>query len=283
MSVMAAGVHHVDVAAEILSSSLGGERQSRRLLHRQRVHIGAQRNNRARLAAAQHGNDAGLGDASPNFEAQLPEMFGNERRRSRFLFAQFRMLVNVAAPGDQLLLDLGGALADFLFQLRDRLRASGRAHRDRKHTKARALWIWLSTGASQAETIDRLSAGVCVIAAGRPGLVCPSDVAGRGDPRAHRFVGHPSGAGLGIVGHVVGIAGSRYRAGDGRMTDDELEQELRPAGAIDLRGPIGEGAAAHLAHGRTARQRIVHDHANAPLRRKRQQAALRRRDPRPNS
>ena len=51
-------------------------------------------------------------------------------------------------------------------------------------------------------------------------------VAGRGDPRAHRFVGHPSSAGPGIVGHMVGIAGSRYRAGDGGMTDDELEQEL---------------------------------------------------------
>jgi len=50
-------------------------------------------------------------------------VLGNERRRSRFLFAKFRMLVNIAPPGDQLLLDLGGALADFLLQLRDGLRA----------------------------------------------------------------------------------------------------------------------------------------------------------------
>src|ERR1700742_1075185 len=71
------------------------------------------------------------------------------------------------------------------------------------------------------------------------GLRC----AGSGDPRTHRFVRHPPGAGAGIVGHVIRIAGSWYRAGDGGMTDDELEQELRPARAIDLCGPIGEGAA----------------------------------------
>ena len=84
------------------------------------------------LPPLQHGDDAGLGDAGLHLEAKLRQVLGNERRRPRLLFAEFGMLVNVAAPGDQLLLDLRGALADFLFQLRDiGCARAGRADRER--------------------------------------------------------------------------------------------------------------------------------------------------------
>jgi len=43
-------------------------------------------------------------------------MLGDERRGARLLLAQFRMLMDVAPPGDQFLLDRRRALADLLFE-----------------------------------------------------------------------------------------------------------------------------------------------------------------------
>ena len=59
-------------------------------------------------------------------------------------------------------------------------------------------------------------------------LRCAKDLrrAGFGNPLAHPFVRHSAEAGAGIVGHMLWVAGPRDRTGDGRMTDDELEQEL---------------------------------------------------------
>src|SRR4051794_16433665 len=59
------------------------------------------------------------------------------------------------------------------------------------------------------------------------------------DPLAHRFIGHASVTGTAIVGHVLGVAGPGYRAGNGRVTDYELEQELWPARAVECLRPSG--------------------------------------------
>src|SRR5215510_5201974 len=40
-----------------------------------------------------------------------------------------------------------------------------------------------------------------------------------------------------VLAHVIHPRCRRNGAGDCRMRNDELEQELRPVGAIDLRGP----------------------------------------------
>ena len=137
MRVVAAGMHHVDLAAEILALGLGGERQSRRLLHRQRVHVGAQRHDRAGLAALQQRDDAGVGDAGLHLEAELAQVLGDKRCGAGFLLAQFGMLVDVAPPRDQLVFDLRGTLADLLLEIRhDGLRARGRRACDQRGERA---------------------------------------------------------------------------------------------------------------------------------------------------
>ena len=143
MGVVAAGMHHVDLAAEISALGLGGERQSLRLLHRQRIHVGTQRHDRTGLAALEQGDDAGVGNAGPHLEAEPLQVLGDEARSANFLLAEFGVLVDIAAPRDQLVFDLRGALADFLleaeladFLLEDgagRLRAHGRRTSDQRH------------------------------------------------------------------------------------------------------------------------------------------------------
>ena len=77
-------------------------------------------------------DDAGLRDAGLYLQAKFLEMLGYESSCARFLLAKLGMLVDVAAPGDQLLLDLRGALADLLFQLRD-IGLRARRRDDREH------------------------------------------------------------------------------------------------------------------------------------------------------
>jgi len=54
-------------------------------------------------------------------------MFGDQARRTVFLFSELRILVNVAAPRDQFALDLSGSLPDILLKIRHpRLRVQRR-------------------------------------------------------------------------------------------------------------------------------------------------------------
>jgi hypothetical protein len=74
-------------------------------------------------------DDACVTDAGLHFKAEAGEVGGDERGRARFLFAQFRMFVDVAPPGDQLAFDRGRVLPDFLLQVRNRrLRLRWRRH-----------------------------------------------------------------------------------------------------------------------------------------------------------
>ncbi|MNQ72326.1 hypothetical protein D3C85_870280 [compost metagenome] len=78
----------------------------------QGIHVGAQRHHGAGLAALEHGDHAGAGDAGLNVHAQRAQMVGHELGRAVFLVAQFGMFVDVAAPGDELVFDGLGALID---------------------------------------------------------------------------------------------------------------------------------------------------------------------------
>jgi hypothetical protein len=84
-------------------------------------------------APLEQADDACVTDAGRHFKAEAGEVGGDERGRARFLFAQFRMFVDVAPPGDQLAFDRGRALADFRLQVRNgRLRLRRQRHQRRK-------------------------------------------------------------------------------------------------------------------------------------------------------
>ena len=100
MGVMPAGMHDVDLAPQILALGLGSERQSVRLLDRQRIHVGAQRHHGSRLAAPEGRHHTGARDAGLHLEAKPGEVGGDQARRPGFLLAELRMLMNVAAPSD---------------------------------------------------------------------------------------------------------------------------------------------------------------------------------------
>jgi hypothetical protein len=111
------------------------ERHVDLFLDRQRVHVGAQRHHRAGLAALEQRHHAGAGHAGLHFHAERAQMVGHQLGRARFLVAQFGVLVDVAAPGDELVLDGLGALVDLRGQFghgrrRQRPLRAGRALRD---------------------------------------------------------------------------------------------------------------------------------------------------------
>jgi hypothetical protein len=89
------------------------------------VHVGTQCHDRARLPAAQHGNHAGLRDIGFHLEPERPQMIRDDFRRARLTIRQFRMLVNVAPPLDDLGHDQRHAPVDLALQ-----RLSVRVRRD---------------------------------------------------------------------------------------------------------------------------------------------------------
>ena len=102
VGVVAAGVHHPDRLPLPGRGRLAGERQVDLLGDRQRVHVGAQRDDRARPAALDHGHDAGPRHAGPRLEAERAEPLGDELRGLDLAVAELRVLVEVAAPLDEL-------------------------------------------------------------------------------------------------------------------------------------------------------------------------------------
>jgi hypothetical protein len=109
VGIVAAGMHHAHGFAAEGRGRLGSERQVAAFGHRQRVHVGAQRDARAGLAATQHRGDAGGGDAGAHVvESQCAQMLRDQFRRADFAVAEFRMLVDVAPPRLDLAVHLGG-------------------------------------------------------------------------------------------------------------------------------------------------------------------------------
>jgi len=88
--VVAAGMH----AALVLRAM----RDVGRLVHRQAVHVGTQRNGAAARAApaVDHADQAGLGEAAMHFDAAGGEALGDQARGARFLERELRMRVDIA-------------------------------------------------------------------------------------------------------------------------------------------------------------------------------------------
>ena len=102
MSVVAAGVHHVDFFTEVGAFGFRGERQVRDFLDRQRIHVGAQCYGRSGQRAFEDGDDASAGYTGFHFQAHRAKLFGDHFRRAFFGIAQFRMGVDIAAGFEQL-------------------------------------------------------------------------------------------------------------------------------------------------------------------------------------
>ena len=83
-----------------------------------------------------------------------------------------------------------------------------------------------------------------------PGAPPGLDRLGR-DARPQRLVRHPAAGRLHVVPQVRGLRGRRDRARDGGVRDDELQQDLRPARAVDLGGPRRQRLAASAARQRS--------------------------------
>ena len=83
---------------------------------RQRVHVRPQRHGTPGLAAPEHSHHAGPRHTGAHLQSQAAQVLGDQLRRPRFLVRQFRVLVDVSAPLDHLLLDGRRTLADFRFQ-----------------------------------------------------------------------------------------------------------------------------------------------------------------------
>ena len=105
MAVVAAGVHDANHAAHPRRLDLRGEGQVDLLLDRERIHVGAQRNHAARLAAFENADHAGVAHAGLHFDAELLQVFGHERRSALLMIRELGILMDVPPPGDHLVLD----------------------------------------------------------------------------------------------------------------------------------------------------------------------------------
>jgi hypothetical protein len=84
MRVVAAGVHHADFLATVVSPRRRPERHVGALGDRQGVHVGAQRDRGTRLTRPQQGDDTGLRDAGFHVQPQLFQVFGCYLRCAHF-------------------------------------------------------------------------------------------------------------------------------------------------------------------------------------------------------
>ena len=106
MPVMAAGVH--------LARGPGGVGKTGVFLDRQRVHVGAKTDHlqaaiAGRLAALDDADHAGAAESGDDFvAAEFPQPLRHERRRAMHVVHQFRMLMDIPAPG----LDIGLQISD---------------------------------------------------------------------------------------------------------------------------------------------------------------------------
>ena len=110
VAVVAAGVH--------LAGHRRLIRQAGLLLERQRIHVGAQPHHLAAglatgLAAADDADDAGAADAGHHLvAAEILELFRHRGGRAMHVVLQLRMHMHVAAPGGDLVVQVGDAIDD---------------------------------------------------------------------------------------------------------------------------------------------------------------------------
>src|SRR5690606_14877547 len=109
---MSTRMHYRSFRAAIHAARLGCERQSSRFRNGECIHVCTQRDRWTGQTTFEHADDARSGNASAYPEAELSQMVGDETRCPYLTVAQLGMLVNVAAPGDQLGLHRSRALLD---------------------------------------------------------------------------------------------------------------------------------------------------------------------------
>ena len=90
--------------------------RSAEFLHRKRIHVCTQRHRAPRLSPFENADDTGARDAGADFESKAAQVLCDELRGPRFLIAEFRVLVNVAPPRNQLRFDNRRPFADFGFE-----------------------------------------------------------------------------------------------------------------------------------------------------------------------
>ena len=102
MNVVPAGVHHPHLLPQVGRALRRPERKVCVLGDRQRVHVGAHGHHRARLAAAEDGDDTRVCHLGPNvIEPERAEVIRDEPGRFDFPVAELGMLMNpVADLGD---------------------------------------------------------------------------------------------------------------------------------------------------------------------------------------
>ncbi len=128
--VVATGVHHPDGLAAVGGRGLGGERQAGLFGYRQGIHVRTQRHPRSRLAALDDRGDAVESDAGLRLQAQLAQVRGDLRGGAFLAVGQFRVLVEVASPGQHLGLQVARGGGDFgALAGRGLLRVDGRQQR----------------------------------------------------------------------------------------------------------------------------------------------------------
>ena len=108
VGIVAAGVHHAGFLAGPDGSDFRCERQVHFLVNGQRIHVGAQRNDRTGFAALEQRHNAGMRHAGADFESQRPEVLGNDSRGTKFAIAEFGIAVDVMPPFDDFRFELIG-------------------------------------------------------------------------------------------------------------------------------------------------------------------------------
>ena len=107
VAVMAAGVHEAGILRRV--------REAGRLGDRQGVHVGAKPDHPAAvaLAAADDADHAGAADAGNDFvDAEFAQAFGDDPGRPIDVVEELGMAMNVAAPGGDIVVELGEAVND---------------------------------------------------------------------------------------------------------------------------------------------------------------------------
>ncbi len=114
--VMPAGVHDADFLAVVSRACGRLERQVDLLGDRKRVHVRAEGHDAPRLAAFQNADDAGVSNGRLHFDPELAQTVRDELRRACLTVSELGMLMDVAAAGDDLRLDLLRGIVDALVE-----------------------------------------------------------------------------------------------------------------------------------------------------------------------
>jgi len=113
MRIVAARMHHAAIQAVPLGAHLAGEGDVHLLGDRQGVHVRPQRHDRAGAPALQRADHPGVGDLLHDLvEAERAQVIRDDLGGPRLAVAELGVLVEIAAPGDDLGFQPVGALGD---------------------------------------------------------------------------------------------------------------------------------------------------------------------------